>query len=205
MNKPRNKKERLSGEERRAQIIDAALDIFAEKGFNGTRTKEIAKRAGISETLIFQHFKNKQELYHAIFIEFASHHPAIPELEQKVKKKDDIGVFRAVALHIVKYSRQDPRVIRLSLFSALEGLRLRDSKDAHPTLSEFFGKYIQQRIEDGAFKKVNSQITARLFIEAILMYLLDQKVAITGPAIPFTEKEAVETLVTVFLSGLKKG
>jgi len=202
--KIQNKKERLSGEERRAQIINTALDIFAEKGFNGTRTREIAQRAEISETLIFQHFKNKQELYLAIFKEFVSHHPAIPELEQKTKKKDDIGVFKEVALHIVKYSRQDPRIIRLSLFSALEGLHLRDSKEAPPTLSEFLGKYIQQRIEDGDFKKVNSQITARLFIEAILMYLLDQKVAITGPAIPFTEKKAVETLVTIFLSGLKK-
>jgi TetR/AcrR family transcriptional regulator len=195
---------RLSGEERRIQIIDAALEFFAEKGFNGTRTKEIAKRAGISETLIFQHFATKEALYRAVFEESIKHHPAIPGLEKNMKEKDDVGVFRTVALHLVEHSRHDPRIRRLSLFSALEGLRLRDSSEASPPLSESLSNYIQQRIEDGAFQKVNSQITARLFLEAILMYLFDQEVAITGPALPFTGEEAVETLVTVFLDGLKK-
>jgi TetR/AcrR family transcriptional regulator len=198
------KKERLSGEERRIRIIDAALELFSEKGFSGTRTKEIAKRAGISETLIFQHFTTKEALYHAVFEESISHHPAIPEVEKKIKERDDFGVFKTVALHVVEHSRHDPRIVRLSLFSALEGLRIRDSSEASPTLSESLGNYIQQRIEDGAFKKVNSQIAARLFIEAILMYLLDQEVAITGKALPFTGEDAVETLVAVFLDGLKK-
>ncbi len=198
------KKERLSGEERRMRIIDAALELFAEKGFSGTRTKEIAKRAGISETLIFQHFATKEALYRAVFEESIKHHPAIPELEKKIKEKDDVGVFKTVALHVVKHSRQDPLIVRLSLLSALEGFRLRDSSEASPPLSEFLGDYIQQRIEDGAFRKVNNRIAARLFIEAMLMYLLDQEIAITGPALPFTGEDAVETLVTVFLDGLKR-
>jgi AcrR family transcriptional regulator len=43
-------KERISGEDRQAQIIDVSLNLFAEMGFANTRTREIAEAAGISET-----------------------------------------------------------------------------------------------------------------------------------------------------------
>jgi hypothetical protein len=45
----KEKRERLTGEERKAKIIDAALNLFAEKGFSGTKTKEIAEAARTNE------------------------------------------------------------------------------------------------------------------------------------------------------------
>ena len=197
------RKVRLSGEERRRQIIAAALDLFAEKGFSGTRTREIAERAGISETLIFQHFKTKEALCRAAFTEFVSHHPFIPEIQKGLEEKDDIAVFKTLALHLTKHARQDPRIMRLFLYGALEGFRLRPEKETYPNLAEFLGDYIQRRIEDGVFKKVNSRLAARLFLESILMYLLDQRITVTGPPLPFTAEEAVDTLVAIFIDGLK--
>ena len=58
---------RLGNTERRAAIIDAALPLFARKGFTATTTKEIAQAAGVSEALIFKHFPSKAALYEAIF------------------------------------------------------------------------------------------------------------------------------------------
>ena len=75
MSKINERKERLSSEDRRLHIIDAALGLFASKGLNGTRTKEIARAAGISETLIFQHFKTKEDLYRAALKELFDTHP----------------------------------------------------------------------------------------------------------------------------------
>src|SRR5439155_3764076 len=54
---PRN--HRSSGRERQASIIAAAASLFAQKGFNGTTTREIAKTAGISEALLFRYFPTK--------------------------------------------------------------------------------------------------------------------------------------------------
>ena len=45
----KGKRERLTTEERKAKIIDAALALFTEKGFSGTKTKEIAEAARTSE------------------------------------------------------------------------------------------------------------------------------------------------------------
>lgn len=207
MPKDRERKERLSGEERRAQIIDSALRLFADKGFSGTRTREIAELAGISETLIFQHFKTKEDLYCTALRELFSQHPVMPEVEEKMAKKDDFGVFNTLALHLIRHNRQDPRIIRLAIFSALEGLRFAEvfhhGKEMGPPLPELLGSYIGQRSSEGAFKKVNAQIAAQLFIETIFMYVADQQASISGPPLPFSDKEAVDTLVKIFLDGLK--
>jgi AcrR family transcriptional regulator len=57
---------KLSAEERRAAIIKAVRRVFAEKGFDGTTTRELADAAGVSEALLFKHFPNKEALFSAM-------------------------------------------------------------------------------------------------------------------------------------------
>jgi AcrR family transcriptional regulator len=57
---------KMSGEERRAEILKAAQRVFVEKGFHGTTTRELAQAAGVSEALVFKHFPSKEALYTAI-------------------------------------------------------------------------------------------------------------------------------------------
>src|SRR5205085_192912 len=57
---------RMSAEDRRNQIVEIAAELFSQKGFRGTTTKEIAERAGVSEAIIFRHFATKDDLYAAI-------------------------------------------------------------------------------------------------------------------------------------------
>src|SRR5262247_625825 len=57
---------KLSSEERRAAIIQAVRRVFAEKGFHGTTTRELAEAAGVSEALLFKHFPNKETLFSAM-------------------------------------------------------------------------------------------------------------------------------------------
>jgi len=57
---------RLDSDERRKAIVQAAVPLFARKGFAGTTTRELAEAAGISEALLFRHFPSKQLLYREI-------------------------------------------------------------------------------------------------------------------------------------------
>jgi len=59
---------RISQAERRGQIVDAAREEFLASGFQGSRTKSIAERAGITEALIYQHFASKQDLFEAAVV-----------------------------------------------------------------------------------------------------------------------------------------
>jgi AcrR family transcriptional regulator len=53
---------RIPAEERRAQILAAALDLFSERGYEATSTRLIAQKVGVSEGLVFQHFPSKPDL-----------------------------------------------------------------------------------------------------------------------------------------------
>lgn len=54
---------RMSPEERKKQILQSAIGVFVEKGYNGSTTKEIAKAANISEVTLFRHFASKSEIF----------------------------------------------------------------------------------------------------------------------------------------------
>jgi AcrR family transcriptional regulator len=54
---------RLSAEERRAAVLEAACAIFARGTYRGTTTAEIAKHAGVTEPVLYRHFSSKRELY----------------------------------------------------------------------------------------------------------------------------------------------
>lgn len=54
---------KMKKEERRKQILDAAMTVFVEKGFKGSTTLEIAKTAEISEVTLFRYFSSKQEIF----------------------------------------------------------------------------------------------------------------------------------------------
>ncbi len=55
--------------EKQIKILESALALFAREGFKTTSTSKVAKHAGVSEGLIFRHFKNKEGLLDAIFKE----------------------------------------------------------------------------------------------------------------------------------------
>lgn len=57
---------RLSAEDRRASILEAATSVFAVHGFRGATTHDIAAAAKVSEALLFQHFATKTALYRAV-------------------------------------------------------------------------------------------------------------------------------------------
>jgi AcrR family transcriptional regulator len=56
-------RKRLSAEDRRSAILDAALEVFSKRGYNGASIDEIATAAGISKALIYEHFPSKKDLH----------------------------------------------------------------------------------------------------------------------------------------------
>ena len=61
----RAKRERRK-DARPGELLAAALDLFVEKGFAGTRAEEVAKRAGVSKGTLFLYFSSKEELFKAV-------------------------------------------------------------------------------------------------------------------------------------------
>ncbi|RYF14713.1 MAG: TetR/AcrR family transcriptional regulator [Comamonadaceae bacterium] len=62
---PQARRERRK-EARPGELLDAALDLFVEKGFAATRSEEVAARAGVSKGTLFLYFPSKEELFKAV-------------------------------------------------------------------------------------------------------------------------------------------
>jgi AcrR family transcriptional regulator len=54
---------RMTGKERREQLLDVGRKLFAERGFEGTSVEEIAAKAGVSKPVVYEHFGGKEGLY----------------------------------------------------------------------------------------------------------------------------------------------
>lgn len=59
----------MSAEDRRAQIIESARRVFAERGFAASRTRDLAAAAGVNEAMLYRHFPSKEELFEVSVLE----------------------------------------------------------------------------------------------------------------------------------------
>jgi AcrR family transcriptional regulator len=58
-----NNRKRMTGKERREQLLDIGRRLFAERGFEGTSIEEIAAQAGVSKPVVYEHFGGKEGIY----------------------------------------------------------------------------------------------------------------------------------------------
>jgi TetR/AcrR family transcriptional regulator len=117
---------RMSAPDRHAQLIEVALDVFSRKGFRGATTKAIAAEAGVTEAVVFRHFRSKEALYTAVLdsrLGSAERQRRRAELEALMARGDDEAVFGAMVRNICGRYARDPRFERVLLFAALEGHR----------------------------------------------------------------------------------
>ena len=83
--------------EKKKKILNAAIELFIQYGFHATSTSKVAKRAGVSEGLIFRHFESKRGLLQAILEEGNARIRA--EIEPIVRETDPREVIRK-CIHI---------------------------------------------------------------------------------------------------------
>src|SRR5215470_11753405 len=111
----------MQSKDRRQDILKAAMELFAAKGFRGTTTRDLAAHAGINEAIIFRHFNTKEELYRAILEEKTKQWQSAEteELRQLALSGDDSQFLEAIGHTILEKHERDTTFMRLFLFSAL--------------------------------------------------------------------------------------
>src|SRR5258708_13100005 len=90
------RKSRLPADDRHRQLLRAAIETFARHGFAGTKTKDIALAAGVSEAILFRHFATKEDLYHAILDMRTDHHGSAEgraAMQMFMDARDDLGLL----------------------------------------------------------------------------------------------------------------
>lgn len=206
MEKQPPKKPRLKGEERRRQILRIAMELFSNHGFRGTTLRQLARRAGISEAMIYHHFPSKEALYDAILEKRIedTRHLFFPV--DAARAKQDRMVFETIVGNFLQRQAQDSSFMRMILFSALEGHELAHKFVNEPLQSffHFLGSYMDERIKEGEFKPVSGQIAARVLMgmafHLSLLREIFQDPGIEGAGLD----ELTSTAVDLFFEGIKQ-
>jgi len=157
---------------KKKNLIETAVRLFAEQGYDGTTTLQISREAGVTEPLIYYHFKGKEELFTHIlneaFDEYMSRMEALPrETPTEFAKIENL-------IHATQKAVEEmPRRTRLVMSSC--PARIKDP--AHVCHDRMIGIYdwhyayltrcLEAGIASGEFREVPVAETAFVVISAI--------------------------------------
>lgn len=200
------------GVDRRQQILEAALDVFAEVGFEAATTKEIADRADVTQGLIYFYFKQgKEELFSAAFDHQAA--IALEQLGIEDLGRDDspevviprvlsrfvevmsaprfVSVVRLMARATVSDDKCGPRGIAGHERFRVVGHRIIDRLTA----------YLDAQVAIGSLRPVNTALIAQLMMTSMVMVMARR--ARGDEYLPDLPPETFATSIAdVFLHGL---
>jgi AcrR family transcriptional regulator len=150
-------------EERPRQILEAALDVFGERGLAGARLDDIARRAGVSKGTIYLYFPNKEELFREVVRAIV-----IDRLRQAAAEAGEGDPVD----ELKRYLRTYWNFVRSTEFQTIFKLVTSELHN-FPDLAEFYGRevvkpatelaagMIRRGIERGDFRRVDPVIAAR--------------------------------------------
>jgi TetR/AcrR family transcriptional regulator, mexJK operon transcriptional repressor len=194
-------------ENRRQQIIDGALHVFATKGFENATNKDIARAAKIgSPGLIYHYFKDKADLFRQVMQErtpvlyLFDHHDEFMAMPPR----------EALTLFATSLLEGLDNLTALPMFKLMLGEAVR-----RPSVAQMFNKigpgrgfafmteYLTRQMDAGTLRRMDPGAATRCFIGPIIAYMLTREVFVQPDARTLSAKVMAETLVDVFLQGMQ--
>jgi len=134
---PRAVRMAQQGEQTRAAILDAAIELFGKSGFRGTSMSKIAERAGVVQSVLHHHFGSKDQL---LIDALMRHYPASSERADMQAIAEGRADFLDEMLRVTRLNAERPDLVRF--FSVMSGEAL---TDGHPAQEFFVQRYANVR------------------------------------------------------------
>ena len=191
------------------EILEAALSVFAEKGFAAARMEQIAARAGVSKGTIYLYFDSKEAVFRALVHEmlgsqitrFAdsareSSGPVAPILADILR---GIGEFIATSNRVVL-----PKIVIGEAGNFPDLARIYREEVAERGLALFAG-LLKRAMASGEFRTLPISHAARLCIAPVLLAIIWRTTFAQLDSEPYDYAGLIETHIATLLRGLKRG
>jgi AcrR family transcriptional regulator len=171
---PQEPRWRRLPEERPKQIIEAALEVFAERGLSQARLDDIAKRAGVSKGTIYLYFPNKEELFREVVRSTVV--ARLERAEQVVALAE--GSSREVLTQVLQTMWE---FLHTPTFAAIFRLVTAELND-FPDLAAFYAQEVIKRgqrlisgvvargMDAGEFRRTDPSVAARILTSTFLVH-----------------------------------
>jgi AcrR family transcriptional regulator len=189
----------------RHEILKAAMELFARKGFRGMTTRDLAAQADVNEAIIFRYFINKTELYRAILEEKVQQgrDEHYKEVERQAQSSDPRSFLGFIGNKILERNEKDSTFMRLLLFSALEGHELADMFLVSMAVRDPMVSYVERLMKEGTFRKMDPYLATRAFLGMFVCHVQMQEIFGQKKNREFGRADVVNTFVSIFLDGMK--
>ena len=193
-------------EDRRDQIVDAAMRVFAQKGFTRATNKDIAREAGITPGLIYYYFESKEALLKAI-IETRSPIRLMRSLPQQVFALPPEAFLRFMIQQILNIVEGENFVsmIRVLLPEIVHGSDPHIAGLAGNTLQRIIGflsSYLETKIATGELRPVDASLTAQTIFGGIVGFVLRRQILQDPVALAYTPEQIANAIAETVLPGL---
>ncbi|MCD1257970.1 TetR/AcrR family transcriptional regulator [Paenibacillus athensensis] len=193
--------------DKQMKIVQAAVEVFAEKGFAGSSTSEIAQKAGVAEGTIFRHYKTKKELLLSIVAPIMTRLVAPFAIRDFTKVLDaDYTKFedflRAVLRNRLEFTRKQFPVLKILLHEIAFHDELKDQ------FKDLVAKQVYSRAEravrhfqaQGQLIELPAPTTIRLIVSTFIGFVLVR--FLFSPEIDMDEELEMEHTIRFVLYGL---
>lgn len=188
----------------RDRILDAALQAFAEKGFSGTSTREIARRADVNEVTVFRQFKSKRALFQAVI----SERSPVLDIAQKVSFDTKTPVEELLANNVrtvLRMLRANREMYFVVLGDAWRQPKMRSMayEEVVKRGIEMVAALMRALMDAGKIRRLDPEIAARTLMGAVQFHFLTTEIMGGGSAGPDEEERMVRGFVSIFLNGMR--
>jgi AcrR family transcriptional regulator len=195
---------RNTAEDRREQILEAALRVFSQKGFIQATNKDIAREAGITPGLIYHYFENKEELLKAAIEE---HSPLrlIHALPAELFEQPPEMFFRFMAQQLLTVIEDEHfvRLMRVFLPQAIYHPELTSFNiPAMQEVAGFLERYLAAKMDSGEVTRTDASLAAQIFGGSLMALVIRRQLLHDPLALQYTQEQIVESVVKVILQGL---
>ncbi|KMN43373.1 TetR/AcrR family transcriptional regulator [Bacillus paramycoides] len=194
--------------ERQMRILEAAVDMFGEKGYAATSTNEIAKRAGVAEGTIFRYYKTKKDLLLAVVMPTLTKFAA-PFFVQafakeifKTNYESYEGLLRVVIKNRFEFAKKHFPMIKILIQEVpfQPELKSEIQQLVETELLSHFKKLIVKFQEDGKIIEIPPSSVLRLTLSAVLGLLLTRFLLL--PEEKWDDEVEIENTIQFILYGL---
>jgi len=155
---------------KRAIILDGAVDVFIDMGYELASMDKIAETAGVSKRTIYNHFGSKDHLFQVIVEDFLAQRQTLKTIKYDTKKtlQEQLLAFINAEIFLIDSPKRLglSRSMTITFLSDLEYARETVSK--YPPVFSMFLDWLKEAEEDGKIKTDNLLLTARLFNSLII-------------------------------------
>ncbi|WP_239616609.1 TetR/AcrR family transcriptional regulator [Cohnella mopanensis] len=191
------------------KIVEAAIAIFAEKGYSNTSTSEIARKSGVAEGTIFRHYGTKENLLLSVIVPFLKQSmPTLAqELSHEVNPQNNLhfeDFIRAFIRNRYNFLRENRDIFRVVIKELLYRDELR--KDLFPYILKemvaFFDIAIDHYKARGELGDLPNQKLFRMFLSVIGSHLVTRFFLSSDDLGKEEEEEQIEDLVRFLTNGV---